>query len=40
MPWPWVSFFKQILIDLLNEVLSVLVGQEAEKILEVKVGGQ
>ena len=26
--------------DLLNEVLYVLVGQEAEKISEVKVGGR
>ena len=40
IPWPWLSFSKRYESDLLNEVLYILVGQEAAKISEVKVGGK
>ena len=40
IPWPWLSFSNRYESDLSNEVLYVLVGQEAEKISEVKVGGR
>ena len=40
MPWLWLSVSKQIESDLSNEVLYALVGQEATKISEVKVGGR
>ena len=40
MTWPWLSVSKQYESDLLNEALYALVGQEAAKISEVKVGGR
>ena len=41
MPWP-LGFHapNRYELDLLNEVLNVLVDQEAEKISEIKVGGR
>ena len=39
MPWPWLSLSNRYESDLSNEVLYALVGQEAAKISETKVGG-
>ena len=38
MPWPWASAKNKCESDVSNEVLYILVGQEATKISEGKVG--
>ena len=39
MPWSWASAKNKCESDVSNEVLYILVGQEATKISEGKVGG-